>query len=61
MSTDNNAGLAPGTREEFVAHSIPTPADYERRRIEARTLLVEFLVRRILAQIQGTEDIRKAA
>jgi len=47
--------LIPKTSETFIAHSIPTPEDHERRRAEARRLLVEFLARHILAH---TEVIR---
>jgi len=63
MSADSNVALrlVPQERDSFHAHPFPSPVDEEHRREEARRLLVEFLVRHILAQTQVIEISGKAA
>lgn len=63
MNTDKSVAfsLVPETSDAFVAYSTPNPVDNERRREEARSLLVEFLARRILAHLKVIEVSSKAA
>ena len=63
MSTSGTGALRllPQESDAFLAHSIPSPEDEERRREDARILLVKFLVRRILAQAEVIEFSGKAA
>ena len=63
MSTSGTGALRllPKKSDAFLAHSIATPEDEERRREDARILLVKFLVRRILAQAEVIEFSGKAA
>ena len=53
--------LVPEPSDVFVDKPVPSPEDRDRRREEARKILITLLARHILTQVQGMEEVGKAA